>query len=62
MSGDDIELPRGCDVLSESLRIERIHAILRLASMNVKCSGVCESVFAWENVPPALDHEKGGGP
>jgi len=49
MSGDDIELPKGCDVLSESLRIERARAILRLALVNVKCSEMCECVFAWEN-------------
>jgi len=49
MSGDDIELPRGCDVLAESLIIERVGAILRLAMVNVKCSELFECVFEWEN-------------
>lgn len=50
MSGDDIGLPKGRNVLSDSLRIARFRAILRLALLNVKCSELCECVFAWENV------------
>src|SRR5665647_51920 len=56
LSGDDIELPRGCDVLSESLTIERVSAILRLEPVNVKCSGLCECVVVWESHTTTHSH------
>src|SRR5450759_3876596 len=59
LSGDDIELPRGCDVLSESLTIERVGAILRLEPVNVKCSGLCECVVVWENAAACSRRREG---